>query len=258
MQIFDCFLFNGELKMLNFRLHELDSYVDKFVIVESTHTFKGDTKETIFDKNVDMFYKFMDKIIYVIHTEEPDSYAWTNERNQRNFLYEALKTCNPSINDKVLLSDVDEIPDTTFLKWAKDKEFESPIAFWHNFYYYTTECRNVKKWAGTILINVEMLLRDYQGDFEKLRNNRWGLSHLGENGDYNTGGWHYSYFGDIDYIINKIQSFSHQEYNSETYKNPETIKKLIEEGKDLFFRGDEKFIKISNEIYKPKFINLLK
>ncbi|MGN1154116.1 MAG: hypothetical protein ACI4S3_08810 [Candidatus Gastranaerophilaceae bacterium] len=31
------------------------------------------------------------------------------------------------------------------------------------------------------------------------------------------GGWHFSYLGGIDSIVNKIKSFSHQEYNKAKY-----------------------------------------
>ena len=36
VKVYDCFLFNNELNMLNLRLHELDNVVDFFVLVEAT------------------------------------------------------------------------------------------------------------------------------------------------------------------------------------------------------------------------------
>jgi len=40
------------------------------------------------------------------------------------------------------------------------------------------------------------------------------------------GGWHLSYFGDINFIKNKINNFAHQEFNNNNFTD---IKK-IEEG----------------------------
>jgi beta-1,4-mannosyl-glycoprotein beta-1,4-N-acetylglucosaminyltransferase len=48
MQIIDCFIFYNELELLTYRLNLLNNIVDYFVIVESTHTFTGKEKKTIF------------------------------------------------------------------------------------------------------------------------------------------------------------------------------------------------------------------
>ena len=43
-QIYDCFLFFNELEILDIRLHEMYEHVDKFVLVESVETFRGNLK----------------------------------------------------------------------------------------------------------------------------------------------------------------------------------------------------------------------
>jgi beta-1,4-mannosyl-glycoprotein beta-1,4-N-acetylglucosaminyltransferase len=53
------------------------------------------------------------------------------------------------------------------------------------------------------------------------------------------GGWHLSYFGNVNFIQNKIKSFSHQEYNDEKYTSAENITNCIKYHKDLFARGNE-------------------
>ena len=45
VQIYDCFIFNNELNLLNMRLYELNSIVDKFVLVEATRTHTNNSKE---------------------------------------------------------------------------------------------------------------------------------------------------------------------------------------------------------------------
>ena len=41
LQVVDCFMFNNELEMLELRLENHDSFVDRFVIIESPTTHSG-------------------------------------------------------------------------------------------------------------------------------------------------------------------------------------------------------------------------
>ncbi len=47
-KIYDCFIFNNETDLLEIRLNILNDYVDHFVIIESSETFTGLKKKTIF------------------------------------------------------------------------------------------------------------------------------------------------------------------------------------------------------------------
>jgi hypothetical protein len=49
-------------------------------------------------------------------------------------------------------------------------------------------------------------------------------------------GWHLSYFGDKNFIKNKIENFSHQELNLELFTNQEKIQNRIKNKQDLFDR----------------------
>jgi len=253
MKIYDCFLYNGEDKMLNFRLHELNDAVEKFIIVEANSTFKGDFKELKF--NISNFKKFEHKIIYKPYTETSTNDAWKNEKNQRCFLKQGFKNVMINSNDIIMLSDVDEIPDIDVLNKLKQENFKGAKSFYHNFYYYNYKCKKKKNWPGTVIMDAFTLKNRFNVDFEEVRCNRWGLPKFGEND--NQGGWHFSYFGDEKYIINKIKSFSHQEYNNLEYTNPEKIKELIKNGKDLFFRNDEDMDILESQTYLPKYIHLL-
>ena len=61
MKIYDCFIFFDEEVLLNIRLNCLDKFVDKFVIVESRYSHRGEKREPVFDIN--KFKKFKDKIV---------------------------------------------------------------------------------------------------------------------------------------------------------------------------------------------------
>ena len=51
-----------------------------------------------------------------------------------------------------------------------------------------------------------------------------------------NGSWHFSYIGNPERIIKKIESFSHSEYNTDQIKNKEKIIETIEEGGDILGR----------------------
>jgi beta-1,4-mannosyl-glycoprotein beta-1,4-N-acetylglucosaminyltransferase len=63
--IYDSFLFDHELDMLEIRLHELYDYVTLFLIVESDQTFSGKRKPLYLKENWSRFAKYHDKIRHV-------------------------------------------------------------------------------------------------------------------------------------------------------------------------------------------------
>ena len=70
MKIFDCCMFYDEELLLDIRLNILDKYVDFFIIVESEYFHNGKKRQLKFDIN--KFKKFENKIIYIVHKNEPD------------------------------------------------------------------------------------------------------------------------------------------------------------------------------------------
>ena len=73
------------------------------------------------------------------------------------------------------------------------------------------------------------------------------------------GGWHCSYFGGIERIVDKIKQFSHQEYNNDYYLNKDKITDHITNRTDIFNRNNEKweFNDVSQDLNLPKFRYLL-
>jgi beta-1,4-mannosyl-glycoprotein beta-1,4-N-acetylglucosaminyltransferase len=259
-KIYDCCIYNGELKMLNFRLHELNDVVDKFIIVESVYTFKGDRKtKPLLDISS---LPFQDKIIYVKHDETPNADPWVNEFRLRDYCIEGLRGIELLSTDILMCSDVDEIPDTSDIKYLADNGLNglTSITCLQNFYYYNIYTMKRKKSACTRITTVDNFVKNYDKSFYQLRVNAKAPSgYFGSENNFNSGGWHFSYFGDVDYIVDKINSFSHQEYNSEEYKDIDRIKHAISTGTDVFFRGPQEDMDIDyNRKYLPKFSHLLK
>ena len=134
MKIFDCFMFYDEELLLDIRLNTLDEYVDYFVIVESEFFHNGKKRDLKF--NIDKFTKFKNKIIYIIHTNEPKgiikldandnegikSYklifnAHLRENDQRNHIAQGLTEARD--DDLILVSDVDEVPNFNSINLSK-------------------------------------------------------------------------------------------------------------------------------------------
>ena len=69
MKIFDCFMYYDEDLILDLRLNLLDSYVDEFVIVESSYTHSGEPRKLLFDIN--NYPKFRNRINYIILKDLP-------------------------------------------------------------------------------------------------------------------------------------------------------------------------------------------
>ena len=75
-----------------------------------------------------------------------------------------------------------------------------------------------------------------------------------------NGGWHLSCFCDKYLIKNKLENFSHIEYNIPKYTNLETIQEKIDNTIDLFDRDDYHITFIDIKImiiYLMNMINIL-
>ena len=88
-KVYDLFIINTELDMLEIRLAELHKEVDYFVVAESRTTFVGDEKPLHLKENWDRFQQYHAQIIYKelnltgISFEDP----WARERYHRNSMY---------------------------------------------------------------------------------------------------------------------------------------------------------------------------
>lgn len=236
-KLIDCFLFYNELDMLKYRLEYLYDIVDIFVLVESTLTFSGDNKELYYHNNKHLFEKYNDKIIHIIVDDLPNKDitkdAWVRERKHRNSIDRGIHKLNLDDNDIICICDLDEIPDRRILNIFKNiQKIENiPYALEQDMYYYNLTCRARNKWYHPKLINYYTYKNIFNMNCENIRICQ--SFYIIKNG-----GWHFSYFGNVDFIKNKIKHFSHQEYNNEKYLNDEKILQQIKVCGDLFFRDN--------------------
>lgn len=234
MKLFDCFIFNGELDLLEIRLNILYEYVDKFVILEGEETFTGLKKPLYLDENQSRFDKFSDKITYLV-APTPSSIPcpWSRESFHRNCLIEGVLKAHE--DDFIILSDVDEIPNPScfyFYLTRINEPFTLQLAD-HCFY---LNCLFVQEpeMLGSVICRKSMITKlfekwdkSYYGfsgvGFQQLRNNRKNFLQIP------NAGWHYQNIMSDDDICKKLESFSHIECNFNEIKTLKNIQRCRNE-----------------------------
>lgn len=245
-KIIDCFSFYNEIDLLTYRLNILNNYVDYFILIESTHTYIGKEKILFFNENKSLFEDFNNKIIHVIVNDFPHKFPninisnqeqWINEKYQRNCIVHGINQLKLEDSDIIMISDLDEIPNPDILSILKNNDIQLTIAsFEMDFYYYNLNSKLVNKWYYSKIISYKTY-KELNISFDNIR--------FYQCNSIKNGGWHLSYFGDSKFIKNKIEMFSHQEYNNINYTDEEKIEERIKNSNDLFDRPYEKINKIS-------------
>ncbi len=224
--IYDCFLFNGEKECLDIRTEEL-KYLDvTHVAVQSDVTFTGNKK-----KVYDIFYFRMEEII--VNDMPNNCDAWAREAHQRNAIMRGLKEAKD--DDIVIIGDVDEITKATAVQEFIDKKYDFAALKMDVFWYKFNCLAEIQTWVHPKIMKYSYLK-------DKMPNDVRGSGF--ENVIANAG-WHFSYLGGENFIANKLQSFSHTEYNKPEYNNIEHIKFCIKNGIALWGGGKFQFMKLA-------------
>lgn len=240
MKIIDSFIFNNEFDLLNYRLNLLYPYVDYFIICEAKFTHAGKPKPLHFMENAPMFQKFTDKILHLYINEFPFEYPninysenqqWHNEIYHRNSINVGLLRLQLESDDIVIVSDLDEIIKPKKIQQIRDKEIviDQVYHIEMKLFYYNLNYVANTKWYHPFLCDYKTI-QNYN-DLSTLR--------LSDSNKYILdGGWHLSYFGDSQFIKNKLESFAHQEFNNKYYNNDYLIETSIKKG--IQFWSNEK------------------
>jgi beta-1,4-mannosyl-glycoprotein beta-1,4-N-acetylglucosaminyltransferase len=245
MKTIDSFIFFNEFDMLKLRLQYLNDVVDYFIISESNYTHSGKIKPYYLDqiwseiptdvRNKIVRLKYEPDISKFNLSENVNEFDYQNanwklEREQRDIISNNL--FDYSSNDLFMLSDVDEIPNKELIKKFMEGELNDDFccsARCEMFYYnFVTLVNN--HWCGTVFTSIKNVI---QKGCDYLRSQRFALLSI------DNGGWHFSYFGDLEYIKTKLDSFAHQEYNKEKYKSDQNIIDAIKNKKDVLQRTNK-------------------
>lgn len=241
MRVFDCFTYYNEEDILNIRLNELNDYVDYFVIVEASETFTGNRKPFYLDNFLSCANKFLSKIIRVkVIFNDKICDPWEREHFQRNQIMQGL--LGASKNDLILISDVDEIINTS--AFNKISKIKNPIQLDNYQYFWNFNWRapqHCNQGARPVACKMKHLVKSTPQELRAAQLER-----------IPNAGWHFSYYLNSNDLVTKIESFAHTEYNKDEYKSLEAINYRIENGIDPFDRFPLKYYEI--DATYPKYI----
>jgi len=243
--------------MLEGRLEYLYDIVDYFVIIESDRTHSGVPKALNYTANMERYRKYSSKILYFPYSPDPLTYQETESRetgiyspnmamkmdhDQRNYISKALKLFGPETF--VMISDLDEIPSKPAISLSTNSlSIAHPaIGLQQDMFFYNLNQKQTNPWIGTVITTNRLILEKNPQWF---RENRWGLAKIAD------AGWHLTYWFSPEKIRLKIESFAHQELNTERFTNIDSIRERINIGQDPFSR-DNKLSPVNRATLNPE------
>jgi beta-1,4-mannosyl-glycoprotein beta-1,4-N-acetylglucosaminyltransferase len=221
-KVYDCFTFYNELDLLNIRLHELNDYVDYFVIVESKDTFSGLDKPLFFKDNKHLYGKFLNKIIHIVVEKTPHfkEDAWQREYFQRNEIMRGLVHCEKE--DVIIISDVDEIPKGRMINGIfvqLESKKRQIIACECTFYRWFLNRKSPIYWVGPAITRYKNLIKRSPQNVRDQRTKYLTIK---------NSAWHFSNMGGFKIYIDKMKAYSHFKESSDTlsYSNLDVYKHI--------------------------------
>tara|TARA_B100001121_G_C18625735_1_gene591653 strand:- start:405 stop:1220 length:816 start_codon:yes stop_codon:yes gene_type:complete len=259
MKIFDCFSYWDEDLLLDLRLNVLNDYVDYFVIVEGNKTWQNNPKNLKFE--LSNFNKFKDKIIYIPVEDLPDGdNPYERENYQRNAISRGLTNAND--DDKVIISDLDEIPNPSKIKLFK-KDMRYAVFKQMHFYYKINLQSQVKPfWYGSrICLKKFLKSPQWLRDLKFKKRPFWRLDKRRLNNIIEDGGWHFCNLKDPEELLHKYKNlcetndpYVFKEKIDDKYLNLAEIKKRVDLGLDIIGRNENyKAVDLDNKF--PDYIH---
>lgn len=230
--IFDCFLYNGEEELLQIRMEELSlcNQSVTHVLIEANKTHTGWDKK-VYSKEISFDVPY-NLIVLTVEDLPISGTPMDREVYQRNKISFVLKQLEIEDDDIVIISDVDEVPRAKQInKFKPEMKFASLL---FDKYAYYLNCLESKQSWDRARICTWKYLKDKTPD--EVRNSGYDFT-------INDAGWHWSWVIDP---IRKLESFSHQELN--TQENMERIEKK----ENIWNKDDLKIIDI--DLSHPRFL----
>jgi beta-1,4-mannosyl-glycoprotein beta-1,4-N-acetylglucosaminyltransferase len=255
MKIFDSFRFFNELELLDLRLNLLYDVVDYFVITECPFTISGNEKPLYYLENKDRFSKFNDKIIHDVTESIPYDFSDYIEKKKYHTAYKSIdKNCGQSFfeipiryqrdiyardctayslikagvtdEDMVIISDADEIINPLILQ---DTRWFNPSFHYtclQRCFYYKLNILYQENWFGSRICSWNTIKNHSVDQLRQMSDESYKIE---------SGGWHWSYFGDAEKFKAKLAACADYHHNV-----PEVIDNAaekIENGLDPLNRG---------------------
>jgi|GEM_PF-2324933 len=244
--IIDTFPFNKDFNALEIRYEELKDTVDLFVASEASFTHSGLPK-ALYLSNAFGLRKIMGRqlVILAVKKKPVTRNPRTREMLQKQQITKYLRSLNLSESDLIIHSDCDEIPRATIVKELKSRKTPVDVILELDNYANYLNAKVNEKWPrgriqsfsrfksiqhmrADIFIFKAAKHRRHQLPFMRLTDfwssKRYPFNTLPEFIKVNeleileNGGWHFNNLIDESEIIQKIESSSHVEWNTEEIK----------------------------------------
>lgn len=245
-KVYDCCMFFNELDMLETRFHILSPVVDYFVVCESSETHSGLPKPLYFWDSVlrGGGTGFRDRIIYVNAGPLSDGKrnSWERERYQRSKIAEGLYSALP--DDLVIVGDADEIPNPDVIAELQRTNADGAMLEMAT-YYYSLRYRTPEGWA------IGAMRWKFEHEPNKIRT---GAGHDFPHID--NAGWHFSYWGGAQAIVNKVNAFMHSDdpIIRDMPRDREWVAETVAQGRDLFNRPGFTLTERTSDDKLPQYI----
>ena len=253
-KIIDCVTFFDNNFMFEFRYNVLKNYVDYFIICESIFDHRGNSKNKNF---IAKSYYNLDKVKYVL-LEKPfpkNTSIWENQAIQREFLLKNTDFADK--DDYIFFSDPDEIPNPQLLQnFMLKKKYGIFMQKCFNFKFNLFN-KYESPWDGTRVSKKKNLKSiDYLRQKVWAKNLKYKFYRIDKEKNielFHNGGWHFNNIMTAEKISKKLKTFAHTEYSDDEFSSTDTIRKNIENRKDLFNRGYE-YEKVKLDESFPKYL----
>ena len=262
MKVYDCFTFYNEFELLELRLKALWDVVDYFVIVEANRKHNGEPKDFNFWKRQKDFKDFLSKVRYVPADLSKVPFKgvgdWSIEHAQRNAIINGIG--DAAADDLIFVNDLDEIPAPDILRRLRDNQIAliapvvvptstdktvtcmaqllvsaadflefGAVAMAQTFHYYYFDWVSQGTWQGTVLAKRKNMTTPQE--LRWLRNRAPRVS---------GGGWHLSYMGGADRVIEKMTSIVDGNElvvkSSENLTDRKHVEEAMAKGTDIYNR----------------------
>tara|TARA_R110001592_G_scaffold14091_1_gene63863 strand:+ start:2933 stop:3832 length:900 start_codon:yes stop_codon:yes gene_type:complete len=254
--IIDSFLYYNEIEILELRLKVLYNYVDKFVIIEGDHTFKGDPKPFRCKQDLlKLGFNSDSPKIEVIEVNLPPPNSKMSSEDEDNY-WDILRKNQISLcedDDILILADIDELPNPHYINDHVNFLINNPDFILCNRSWDLQYQVNYAISAYGIEPNVCNVPFIAKGSFWKNNNPQQVRNIINSGGHiddfpFNVTwfdedhfiGWHLSWMGDVSRRLKKINAHSwHME--SEDVKNSlrsDGIKEQIKNFNPKLNKGD--------------------
>jgi hypothetical protein len=234
--IIDSFLYYNEADVADIRINELKDVVDKFIVLSGETTWRGNPNPHEFPAHL---HEIADISVYKFPFPAGKLF-WDAERWMRNYMQRLVRRFGA--NDRVIFSDADEIARASVIQNLEAGRYALEL----DQYYYHFE-NYIRHHDCMFIAPISHLKAMYEMRFEWNRSspgtpqpNPRDQRRLARHFPTIEGaGWEFSFFGDVEFIQNKIGNYSHAEINIPEYADAENIERRMRGDIDIIDRPKE-------------------